>query len=71
MQRILRQTALVGLIALVALASFVGSIGRGLAAQSATPGPIAVTQLAPGVTAEVFAGVPSQRAAGQTVYLAR
>lgn len=44
----------------------------GAAAQSATPTPaIAVTELAPGVTAEVFAGVPSDRASGQTLYLAR
>jgi quercetin dioxygenase-like cupin family protein len=40
---------------------------------STTPpaGPISVTELAPGVTAEVFAGAPSDRAPGQTVYLAR
>jgi quercetin dioxygenase-like cupin family protein len=40
---------------------------------AATPavGPIAPVALAPGVTAEVFAGVPSDRAPGQTVYLAR
>jgi quercetin dioxygenase-like cupin family protein len=30
-----------------------------------------VIDLAPGVTAEVFAGAPSDRAPGQTVYLAR
>jgi quercetin dioxygenase-like cupin family protein len=33
--------------------------------------PIAVIDLAPGVTAEVFAGAPSDRAPDQTVYLAR
>jgi quercetin dioxygenase-like cupin family protein len=40
---------------------------------STTPpaGPITVTELAPGVTAEVFAAAPSDRAADQTVYLAR
>src|SRR5215217_3740579 len=46
----------------------------GAAAQDASPVPatgIAATELAPGVTAEVFAGVPSDRAPGQTVYLAR
>lgn len=42
-----------------------------LAAQEATPGPIAPIELAPGVTAEVYAGAPSVRADGQTVYLAR
>ena len=40
---------------------------------STTPpdGPITVTELTPGLTAEVFAGVPSDRASGQTVYVAR
>jgi quercetin dioxygenase-like cupin family protein len=39
---------------------------------SAAPGgPISVVELAPGVTAEVFAAVPSDRAPDQTVYLAR
>ncbi len=39
---------------------------------SAAPaGPISVIELAPGVTAEVFAAVPSDRAPDQTVYLAR
>jgi quercetin dioxygenase-like cupin family protein len=40
-----------------------------LAAQDATPAP--GIELAPGVFAEVLAGVPSDRAPGQTVYLAR
>jgi uncharacterized cupredoxin-like copper-binding protein len=42
-------------------------------AQDATPaaGLITVIELAPGFTAEVFAGAPSDRAADQTVYLAR
>jgi uncharacterized cupredoxin-like copper-binding protein len=42
-------------------------------AQESTPaaGPIAAVELAPGVTAEIFAGAPSARADGQTVYLAR
>jgi uncharacterized cupredoxin-like copper-binding protein/quercetin dioxygenase-like cupin family protein len=42
-------------------------------AQDATPaaGPITVIELAPGFTAEVFAGAPSDRAPDQTVYLAR
>jgi quercetin dioxygenase-like cupin family protein len=42
-----------------------------VAAQEATPGPITAIELAPGVTAEVFAGAPSDLAPGQTVYLAR
>jgi quercetin dioxygenase-like cupin family protein len=37
----------------------------------APAGPISVIELAPGVTAEVFAAVPSDRAPDQTVYLAR
>jgi quercetin dioxygenase-like cupin family protein len=62
------RTRLLALIALVALA---GLFAPGLAAQEATPGPIAVTELAPGFAVEVFAGAPSDRAADHTVYLAR
>jgi quercetin dioxygenase-like cupin family protein len=40
-------------------------------APAAPAGPISVIELAPGVTAEVFAAAPSDRAPGQTVYLAR
>jgi quercetin dioxygenase-like cupin family protein len=65
------QSKRIALVALVALVAAVGCFARGMAAPEATPGPIAVTQLAPGVSAEVFAGIPSQRAPGQTVYLAR
>ena len=44
----------------------------GASESSAAPaGPISVIELAPGVTAEVFAAVPSDRAPDQTVYLAR
>lgn len=80
MRHRLLQPALLTLVVLLVGAGFVG---RGLAAQPATPsanatasamaspGPIAVNQLAPGVTAEIFAAAPSQRAPGQTVYLAR
>jgi quercetin dioxygenase-like cupin family protein len=68
MRATMTRTAFFVLVALVAVA---GIVGRTRAAQDATPGPIAVTQLAPGVTAEVFAAAPSQRAPGQTVYLAR
>jgi len=43
------------------------------AAQETTPPaePISVIELAPGVTAEIFVGAPSDRAPDQTVYLAR
>lgn len=46
---------------------------RGATAQEATPaaGPITGTEIAPGVVAEVLAAAPSDRAAGQTVYVAR
>jgi quercetin dioxygenase-like cupin family protein len=42
-------------------------------AQDATPGSdaIVLNELAPGVTAEIFAAAPSAGAPGQTVYLAR
>jgi hypothetical protein len=40
-------------------------------AGGAASGPVGDDDLAPGVTAEVFAGAPSTRAPGQTVYLAR
>lgn len=58
-------------LALVAVLMLAGFFAPGLTAQEATPGPIAAIELAPGVTAEVFAAAPSDRASGQTVYLAR
>jgi quercetin dioxygenase-like cupin family protein len=60
--------------AFFALALFLsGALVSSRAAQESTPAPagITVVELAPGVTAEVFAGAPSDRAPGQTVYLAR
>ena len=59
------------LLTLIGLFALTGLFAPGLAAQEATPGPITAIELAPGVTAEVFAGAPSDRAPGQTVYLAR
>jgi quercetin dioxygenase-like cupin family protein len=64
--------------AVVALALAAGS-GTTTATDETSPpaspappaGPISVIELAPGVTAEVFAGAPSDRAPDQTVYLAR
>jgi len=56
------------------LGVFFGIIGTPaprLAAQDATPAAVTPIELAPGVTAEVFAGAPSARAEGQTAYLAR
>lgn len=57
----------------LALALTLGAVSvSSLAAQDATPAaPISLIELAPGVTAEVFAGAPSDRASGQTVYLTR
>ena len=58
-------------LVLVTVLTLSGALVPTLAAQEATPGPIAAIELAPGVTAEVFAGAPSARAEGQIVYLAR
>ena len=58
----------------VALSGVLAGGGTLARAQDATPdadGAIAVSEVAPGVTAEVFASSPSARAGGQTVYLAR
>ena len=68
MRHRLLRTPLLALIAVIALS---GLFAPGLTAQQATPGPASVIDLAPGVTAEVFAAAPSDRAPGQTVYLAR
>src|SRR5215204_2255229 len=67
-----RRVAVAGLGA-GGLGLVLGTRAFGVAAQEATPatGPIKGNQLAPGVVAEVFAGVPSARAPGQTVYVAR
>ncbi len=70
-----RFSVLVSLVVLVALFAL-GLATTRTAAQEATPDAtageaISVIELAPGVTAEVFAGAPSARAPGQTVYLAR
>jgi quercetin dioxygenase-like cupin family protein len=59
------------LLALAVVLTLAGALASGLAAQEATPESITAMELAPGVTVEVFAGAPSDRAAGQTVYLAR
>jgi hypothetical protein len=69
-----RRTALAGLGA-GGLGLALATHAFGAAAQEATPAAatgIAAIELAPGVTAEVFAGITSARAAaGQTLYLAR
>lgn len=62
---------LICMVALVSLTALGGAARA--AAQEATPTEeaVAVLELAPGVTAEVFAAAPSERAPDQTVYLAR
>jgi quercetin dioxygenase-like cupin family protein len=64
------RTQLLTFFAIIGLSA---ALAPGLAAQESAPaaGAITVIELAPGVTAEVFAGAPSDRASGQTVYLAR
>jgi quercetin dioxygenase-like cupin family protein len=59
-------------IALLCAALMVGIFSSTISAQDATPpaDPIAVIELAPGVTAEVLAAAPSVLAPGQTVYIA-
>ena len=68
----LSRRAVLGRAAVVGVALGLGTLGRATA-QEATPavGAIKQNQLAPGVVAEVFAGAPSARAPGQTVYVAR
>lgn len=58
---------------IVAMLALSGLLAPSLAAQETTPAAssISMIELAPGVTAEVYAGAPSDRASGQTVYLAR
>src|SRR3954454_7388993 len=59
-------------LAALALVLLLGAVGVSpLAAQEATPAPITSIELAPGFVAQVLAGVPSDRAPGQTVYMAR
>lgn len=66
-----RVTVLLAILALGLSVVLAGGAPSPLAAQSATPAAVTAIELAPGVTAEVFAAAPSARAAGQTVYLAR
>jgi quercetin dioxygenase-like cupin family protein len=68
-----RHLRMASFVAFACLVMGVAGLAQHGAAQEATPpaGPVAVIELAPGITAEVFAGAPSDRAPGQTVYLAR
>jgi quercetin dioxygenase-like cupin family protein len=66
-----RRNALQGISLLGAAALFAMPRQAGAQDASPTPSAIAVNELAPGVTAEVFAAAPSARAPGQTVYVAR
>ena len=72
-----RQIVRAPLVTMIALLIVGVSFSAHAAAQTedatvpADPSAIAVVDLAPGVTAEVFSGVPSARAPEQTLYLAR
>jgi quercetin dioxygenase-like cupin family protein len=70
MRRFAFLSVLLGLVG--ALALVLGAAPR-LAAQDSTPpgGELTQIELAPGFVAAVLAGAPSDRAPGQTVYLAR
>lgn len=60
-------------VTIFAIPLLTAALAPGVAAQEGTPDAAAITviELASGVTAEVFAGAPSDRAPEQTVYLAR
>jgi quercetin dioxygenase-like cupin family protein len=62
-----------GVVMLLAMPAIVAWAPSPVHAQEASPaaGPISVKELAPGITIELFAAMPSARAPGQTVYLAR
>jgi quercetin dioxygenase-like cupin family protein len=62
-----------GVVLLLAMPASVAWAPAPVPAQEASPaaGPISVKELAPGITIELFAAMPSARAPGQTVYLAR
>jgi quercetin dioxygenase-like cupin family protein len=59
------------ILALILVLTLAVAVTPHLSAQEQTAGPITAIELAPGVSAEVFAGAPSDRAPQQTVYLAR
>lgn len=65
----MRRTFVIPAIAVLFVLSFAGAAAPTLAVQDATP--IPGVELAPGVTAEVFAGIPSARAPDQTLYVVR
>ena len=65
----MRRAIVVSSIVVLCVLASVGPQAPSVAAQDATP--IAGIELAPGVVAEVFAGVPSARAPGQTLYVVR
>jgi quercetin dioxygenase-like cupin family protein len=72
----MRRTAVLSLALFLGIAfTLVGALAPRLAAQESTPtadsAAVAQIELAPDVTAEVFAGAPSVRAEGQAIFLAR
>ncbi len=70
-----RLTHLVSALVFVCFFAIAGSLSTSVAAQDASPAAVAsgitVIELAPGVTPEVLAGAPSDRAPDQTIYVAR
>ncbi|HEV2072508.1 MAG TPA: hypothetical protein VGR29_02595 [Thermomicrobiales bacterium] len=70
-----RLTQIVSYLVFACFFAIAGGLITGAAAQDASPAAdasgITVIDLAPGVTAEVLAGAPSDRAPDQTVYVAR
>ena len=70
----MRRSVVAFIVSVLVVAFGLASASRVGLAQEATPSaeaPILVIELAPGVTAEIFAGAPSDLAPGQTLYLAR
>jgi len=69
----MRRTIVVPSVLVLSVAfALIGFFAPRLAAQEVTGTPaVSQVELAPGFVAEVFAGVPSDRAPGQTVYIAR
>src|SRR5215216_7116551 len=66
-----RTKLVISTFSLICVLSLGAILAPRLGAQEATPSGIVPHELAPGVTADVLGGVPSDRAPDQTVYTAR
>ena len=62
---------LIVVVLMLAASALLGQSWDPAKAQEGTPTPMAMIELAPGVTAEIFAAAPSARVPDHTVYLAR